>query len=166
MLSHVNGPGRVVAPVAVAYPRAVSDLDCTSLARDEASDACDDVHLAPCGKERGRRSPEEPPLPRPSDFSREDCLKAASVGHDLPSQLQRAVDEPGQEVARQPNKTKTGAAWETHTVSCEASGAQRWKWMGAEIRADHRLSLNIYGLLVGDFVCDRGALHLSHGWCC
>ena len=108
MLSHVNGPGRVVAPVAVAYPCAVSDLDYTSLARDEASDACDDVHLAPCGKERSRRSPEEPPLPRPSDFSREDCLKAASVGLDLPSQLQRAVDEPGQEVARQPNKTKTG----------------------------------------------------------
>ena len=103
-LTKPGGLQRVEAPLVVAYSHvgAWSGLDCTCLARDEASGAS-------CGKECTQRSPEELPLPRPDDCSRRRCIKAASVGHGVPSQLQRAVDEPGQEFARQPKNTKTGS---------------------------------------------------------
>ena len=68
---------------------ALGDLGCARLARDEASGACCDLHIALCGKSYGQRSPEELLLPRPDDCSRRGCFQAASAGHGLSSQLQR-----------------------------------------------------------------------------
>ena len=127
-----------------------------------------DLRNVPCGRECKRRSPEElPSLAR--------TWPLLSPGLPQSCKCWSRTAEPVTAGRRQ-NLVKK--LWGSRTLQKQgrlrnmnsvvrderhAKLAMEWAVIREE---EHQVLLNIYGLRVGDFVCDRWAFHLSHCWGC